>query len=70
MNQLVVFNFGTFQIGRYFKVNIQDAQQELLNSRTPFHKRKFVDRKNALTRVIDAKDDHQWIIPGERPTFK
>lgn len=67
---LAVFNFGAFQIGCYFVVNVHDVQQRFLDARTPFHKRKFVDQKNALMRVVDLRNNQQWVIPGERPMFK
>lgn len=70
MNKLVVFNFGAFQIGCYFVVNVQDVQQCFLDAKTPFHKRKFVDKKNALMRVVNLRNNKQWVIPGERPMFK
>ena len=65
----MVFHFGEFEIGRYFTAKIRDKQQHLLDAKTPYHKRKFIDKKEALNQVIDTKSK-QWVIPGERPTFR
>ena len=61
--QLVVFNFGNFQIGRFFKASIRDEQQHLLDARTPYHYHK---------RNIVSDDDkwQGWVVPGERRMFK
>ena len=65
-----MFNFGDFQIGRYFTANVRDEQQVLLDAKTPYHRRKFVDKKEALNKVLDVRNNQQWVIPGERPMFK
>ncbi|XP_028398184.1 RNA helicase Mov10l1-like isoform X2 [Dendronephthya gigantea] len=61
--QLVVFNFGNFQIGRFFKANVRDEQQNLLDARTPYHYHK--------RSVVSDNDKLQgWVVPGERRMFK
>jgi hypothetical protein len=69
-NQLVVFHFGEFEIGRYFTAKVRDKQQHLLDAKTPYHKRKFVDKKEALNKVLDTKNNKQWVMPGEKPMFR
>lgn len=65
-----MFNFGEFQIGRYFAANVRDKQQDLLDAKAPYRRRKFVDKKEALDRMLETRKNQQCVIPGERPMFK
>ena len=61
--QLVVFKFDGFKIGRYLTVEVTDPHQVVLEPTAPFQRRK----PHSLYQQSETNSGDSWVVPGQRP---
>ena len=65
VNNLLVFAFNGFEIGRYITADVRDPQQAILKPSTPYQ-RSYTQTKQAQQKVANGFSGDDAIIPGEK----